>query len=250
MEKVKKTEKREKDQLVRLNKFLADAGAASRRKSDELIKKGAVKVNGKRVTELGTKIHPGDLVTLNGDPVTYLKHFIYILLNKPKDYITTTKDEKGRKTVMDIVRKRDRIFPVGRLDRNTTGALLLTNDGDLAFRLTHPKFEIQRVYNVTVDKKLDIKDINAIARGVDLDGEKTSPCEVFIDPENYMKATIGLTEGKNREVRRLFENFGYEVRKLDRKYFAGISTSSLQRGQYRHLTKREVIGLRKMVGLR
>ncbi len=236
-------------QQVRLNKFLADAGIASRRKADELIARGVVKVNGRRVTELGTKIHPGDVVTVEGKPVSPYKHLTYIVLNKPKDYITTTSDERGRKTVLDLVPLKTRLYPVGRLDRNTTGVLLLTNDGDLAARLTHPRYGIEREYIVGLDKPLDPRHATEIARGVELDGEKTGQADVIISPDDPQQVCIILREGKNREVRRLFEHFGYHVRKLHRTRYGIITVRGLARGEYRHLSRQEVLALRRMVEL-
>lgn len=234
---------------VRLNKYLANAGIASRRKSDEIISSGAVKVNGVTVTELGMRIGPGDSVTVNGDPISFDKLLTYIILNKPKDCITTNSDEKGRTTVLDVVKSRERVFPVGRLDRNTTGVILLTNDGDLAYRLTHPKFQVVRVYKVRLDKGLQNDDMRAIARGVELDDGPTQPCQIAIDPGDSRDVVVSLTEGRNREVRRIFEARGYEVRRLDRKYYATLSTRGLMRGQSRQLTRLEVRELEKHVGL-
>ncbi|GIV53786.1 MAG: hypothetical protein KatS3mg039_0304 [Candidatus Kapaibacterium sp.] len=238
-----------REQHIRLNKFLADAGIASRRKADELIARGVVKVNGRVVTELGTKVHPGDLVTVEGKPVSPTKHLTYIVLNKPKDYITTTSDERGRKTVLDLVPLKTRLYPVGRLDRNTTGVLLLTNDGELAARLTHPRYGVEREYIVGLDKPLEPRHAAQIARGVELDGEKTGPAEVLISPEDARQVSIILREGKNREVRRLFEHVGYEVRKLHRSRYGIITVRGLSRGEYRHLSRQEVVALRQLVGL-
>jgi 23S rRNA pseudouridine2605 synthase len=240
----------EANKPVRLNKYLADAGIASRRKADELIAEGVVKVNGMKIFDLGTKVKNTDTVTVNGDPVTIYKNDIYIILNKPKDTITTTSDDFGRKTVMDIVKKRARIFPVGRLDRATTGALLMTNDGELANRLTHPSYEIEREYNVTLDKALDMNDAKELVNGVELEEGKTKPCYLFIIPDEPNKLRLVLTEGKNREVRKMFEHFGYEVRKLDRKLFAGISTKGIKRGEYRHLDRQEIVELKKLVKIK
>lgn len=241
--------KESNESLVRLNKYISDSGYTSRRKADELITSGSVAVNGKIVTELGTRVKPNDNVTIEGNTLKIRSRFQYILLNKPKDYITTTSDELNRKTVMDLLPVRQRLYPVGRLDRNTTGCLLITNDGELANRLMHPKWDIERVYNVTTDKELRPEDASRISRGVDLGDESTRPCEIFINPDDHYKSTIILKEGKNREVRRIFEEFGYNVRKLDRKYYANLSTSGLKRGEFRHLTKKEVSAIRKMVGL-
>lgn len=236
-------------ELIRLNKFIADAGYCSRRKADELISAGVVKVNGALVTELGAKVHPSDLVTIKGDPVSIKEHNIYIVLNKPKDVITTTADEKNRKTVLDIVRKQTRIFPVGRLDRNTTGVLLLTNDGELAHRLTHPSYEIPRQYAVKLDKALKPADAQKIADGLEIDGEKMAPCDIIISQQDKTKVFITLTEGKNHEVKRIFEFVGYEVKQLDRKSYAGITYKGLEKGRYRHLTRKEVLYLKKLVGI-
>ncbi len=235
--------------FIRLNKYLADAGIASRRKADELIKQGSVSVNNKIVTDLGSKIHKLDKVSVNGNPVKTEQKPVYILLNKPKDYITTTSDERDRKTVLDIVKSSKRIYPVGRLDRNTTGVLLLTNDGELAHKLTHPKFQIERVYNVTLDKILKSEDAQNIALGIELDNTKTAPCEIFIHPKNKLNVIITLKEGKNHEVKRIFEKLGYVVKKLDRKFFAGLSVQGLARGAYRHLLRHELYKLKKLAGI-
>lgn len=234
---------------IRLNKLLAEAGVASRRKADELIKSGVVKVNGKVVTKLGTVVSLNDLVTVNGKPIKLLKRYEYILLNKPKDTICTVKDERGRKTVVDLVQTKSRIFPVGRLDRNTTGVLLLTNDGELANRLMHPKYGIIRVYNVGLDKPLKPEHAREIAKGVEIDGVKFQKCEIFIDLKDGRKVRMALVEGKNREIKRIFEHFGYEVKKLHRSMFANLTVSGLKRGEWRHLTKKEINMLRKLVGL-
>jgi len=240
----------DESQELRLNKYLAEAGYCSRRKADELIAQGKVKVNRNVVSEMGFKVKRSDFVTVEGDPVSLVKTYTYILLNKPKDTLCSASDEKGRKTVFDIVRKQIRLFTVGRLDRNTTGVLLLTNDGELANRLTHPSFEIQRTYNVGLNKPLKFEDAEAIVQGVDLEDGKTGPCELFLDPEDNSKLTLVLTEGKNREVRRIFEHFGYDVRKLDRKFFAGITNKGLARGEYRHLERKEILDLKKLVGMK
>lgn len=244
------------DGMLRLNKFLADAGVGSRRKADELIAEGKVKVNGRVVTELGTRVHLSDLVTVGGEPVNAEKHLTYILLNKPKDYITTTNDEKGRKTVMDLLsgRLEERIYPIGRLDRHTTGVLLLTNDGEMAHRLMHPRYQIPRVYSVFLDKRLATQDAKRVAEGVEIsveDGEDyvSAPCELLIDPQDAKHATLAIAEGKNREVRRIFEALGYEVARLDRKSYAGLTTRGLARGEYRHLSREEVRALESAVGL-
>jgi 23S rRNA pseudouridine2605 synthase len=238
------------ENLIRLNKYIADAGICSRRKADELISSGVVKINKKTVTELGTMVQRGSLVTVSGNPIQETQHLKYIVLNKPKDIITTSSDEKGRATVMDIVRMRTRIYPVGRLDRNTTGVLLLTNDGELANRLTHPSYQIERTYSVGLDRSLKSEDAKIISKGMELEDGKMAPCEVYILPDDSTKAILIMNEGKNREIRRIFEALDYGVKKLDRKSFAGISAAGLARGEYRHLTFKEVNALRKLVGLR
>lgn len=234
---------------VRINKFIADSGFCSRRKAEEYVKSGVVKVNGKLCTDLSTKVLKRDFVTINGDPISESEKIVYVLLNKPKDSITTTNDEMNRRTVTDIVNKNIRIYPVGRLDRNTTGALLLTNDGDLAHRLMHPSFKTEKIYNAKLDKSLSFEHAHKISEGVSLDEYDTSPCDVFIHPDDNSKVTLTLNEGKNREIRNLFEHFGYKVKQLDRKYFANLSTKGLARGEYRHLRKNEIDNLRKLVGL-
>ncbi len=235
---------------TRLNKAIADAGISSRRGADEIIAEGRVKINGRVVSELGTRVMSGDLVTVDGNPIGDPERHIYILLNKPKDTITTTSDEKGRRTVLDLIDARERVYPVGRLDRNTTGVLLLTNDGDLANRLMHPSYQIARVYNVVLDKALDLRDGRKIAAGVTLEnGDETQECELAVDDRDRTHVTITLYEGKNREVRRLFEHFGYEVMRLDRKMYAGISSRGLARGEWRRLERKEVSMLRRLVNL-
>lgn len=240
-------DKKNKNEYIRLNKYIAESGLTSRRKADELIAAGVVKVNKEVVTELGTIIHLSDFVTVNGDPINVSHKYFYILLNKPKDCITSTNDEKGRQTVLDIVKTEERLFPVGRLDRNTTGVLLLTNDGELANRLTHPRFQIMRVYNAKLDKALRSDDAAKIAKGVEIEeGVITAPCEVIIHPEERTKVTLTLTEGKNHEVKRIFEAVGYEVKSLDRKYYHNLSTQGLVRGKYRYLNKNEINELLKL----
>lgn len=241
--------KNQDDGFIRLNKFIAESGLCSRRKADEYIEQGAVKINGKVVKELGTKVKASDNITVNGDPVSYYNKNVYILLNKPKDVITTTSDELGRKTVMDIVKRRERIYPVGRLDRNTTGVLIMTNDGEMAHRLIHPSYQIEKLYNATLDKKLHFDHAKKIADGVELEDGKTAPCFVFVEPTDNTKVKLVLKEGKYREIRRMFEHFGYTVKKLDRKEFAGLSNSGMKRGEYRFLTTKEINELKKKVKL-
>jgi 23S rRNA pseudouridine2605 synthase len=238
-------------QLVRLNKFIASCGVASRRKADELIQEGKVQVNGRTVTELGVRIDPRkDKVIVNGKQATILDEPVYILLNKPKDAITTSSDERGRATVMDYVRIRQRVFPIGRLDRNTTGVLLLTNDGEFANRLMHPKFEVQKAYTVTLSKPLSRDDASKLAKGIRLSDGVTSPAEVFFIPGGKNKEIgIVIHEGRNKQVHRMFEALGYKVNKLDRVAYAGLTYEGLPRGKWRFLTKQETLHLKKLAGM-
>ncbi|MBR5725254.1 MAG: rRNA pseudouridine synthase [Muribaculaceae bacterium] len=227
---------------VRLNKFMANAGICSRRVADEYIQKGLVKVNGEVVTELGMKITPKDIVEYNGEVVTTEKK-CYILLNKPKDCVTTSDDPNGRKTVMDLVKGacEERIYPVGRLDRNTTGVLLLTNDGDLAAKLAHPQYVKKKIYQVWTDKPISEEDMQHIADGVELDdGPIHADAVSYVSPTDRKQAGIEIHSGRNRVVRRIFEALGYHVVKLDRVYFAGLTKKNLPRGRWRYLTQEEV----------
>ena len=231
---------------LRLNKFLANAGVCSRREADEFIQAGLVTVNGEVVTELGTKILRTDEVKFHDAPVT-LEKKVYVLLNKPKDYVTTSDDPQQRKTVMDLVKDvcPERIYPVGRLDRNTTGVLLLTNDGDLASKLTHPKFLKKKVYNVHLDKNLTSHDMDQIREGIQLeDGEIKADAIEYADDHDKSQVGIEIHSGKNRIVRRIFESLGYRVTKLDRVQFAGLTKKNLRRGDWRFLTEKEVDMLR------
>jgi 23S rRNA pseudouridine2605 synthase len=236
---------------VRLNKVLADAGIASRRAADQMISDGRVEVNGRLATELGMRVTMEDRITVDGNQIRDPERLVYYLLNKPKDTITTTSDEKGRRTVLDLIEHHERIYPIGRLDRHTTGILLLTNDGDLANRLMHPRYGIERYYDVVLDKPLTFPDARKIAEGgVDLgEGDITQPCDVFVDDRNRTRVSIMLREGKNREVRRLFEKFEYEVVRLDRKMYAGLTTRGLARGEWRRLDRKEISALRRLVNL-
>lgn len=234
----------------RLNKVLAESGVAARRKADALIEEGRVRVNGKVVTELGTKVLPGDDISVDGDVIRRIRRYKYVLLNKPKDVITTMNDEHGRKTVIDLVPSRDRLVPVGRLDRNTTGVLLLTNDGELAHRMTHPRYGIERVYRVWLDRPISLTEAKLLALGVDIgDGERSSPCFVSVDDKDRTALELTLTEGKNREVRRMFESLGYDVKRLHRYSYGGITTSGLRRGDWRALTVHEIRELKRAVKL-
>ncbi|MDC1068847.1 pseudouridine synthase, partial [Candidatus Kapabacteria bacterium] len=234
---------------IRLNKYIADAGVCSRRLADELIARGKVKIDDIVTKELGTRVEPGQMVTVKGNPVSYFRHKVYVLLNKPKDIITTTSDDRGRKTVMHIVKRRERLFPVGRLDRNTTGALIMTNDGDLAHRLMHPSYNVEKRYKVTLNKQVDFQDVQRIASGVPLEDGLTSPSYIFVEPEDHTIVHMIMTEGRYREIRRMWEYFGYKVKKLDRKTFGNITTQALNRGQYRFMTPEEVKGLKDLVGM-
>ena len=227
---------------VRLNKFLANAGICSRRVADEYIQKGLVMVNDVVVTELGMKITPKDVVKYNGEIVTTEKK-CYVLLNKPKDCVTTSDDPNGRKTVMDLVKGacEERIYPVGRLDRNTTGVLLLTNDGDLAAKLAHPQYVKKKIYQVWTDKPISEEDMQHIADGVELDdGPIHADAVSYVSPTDRKQAGIEIHSGRNRVVRRIFEALGYHVVKLDRVYFAGLTKKNLPRGRWRYLTQEEV----------
>lgn len=231
-----------KDHSIRLNRYLANAGICSRREADEYIKAGLVKVNGKVITELGTKIQPTDEVKFNNETIK-IENKVYILLNKPKDYVTTTTDERGRKTVMELIRGacREKVFPVGRLDRNTTGVLLFTNDGELAAKLTHPKYSKKKIYHVFLDKKIKTEDLNKLVEGIN-DGEDLLRADVvsLVDPTDKTQVGVEIHTGQNRVIRRMFEALGYKVVKLDRVYFAGLTKKSLPRGRWRFLTPTEI----------
>ena len=241
-----KEENFDPNEPLRLNKFLANAGVCSRREADEFIQAGVVTVNGEVVTELGTKILRTDEVKFHDAPVS-LEKKVYVLLNKPKDYVTTSDDPQQRKTVMDLVKDvcPERIYPVGRLDRNTTGVLLLTNDGDLASKLTHPKFLKKKVYHVHLDKNITAHDLDQIREGITLeDGEIKADAVEYADERDKAQVGIEIHSGKNRIVRRIFESLGYRVTKLDRVQFAGLTKKNLRRGDWRFLTEKEVDMLR------
>lgn len=227
--------------LIRLNKYIANAGVCSRREADKLIEAGAVTVNGEVVTELGTKIMPTDEVRY-GDQVLQREKPVYILLNKPKDFITTTSDEFDRKNVMNLVAGAcpQRVYPVGRLDRNTTGLLLITNDGELAKKLTHPRYGVKKIYHVELDKNLSQEDFEQIITGVELNDGFIAPDELAYVGETRREVGITLHSGKNRIVRRIFEHLSYEVVKLDRVYYAGLTKKDLPRGRWRFLREEEV----------
>ncbi len=231
---------------IRLNKYLANAGVCSRREADEFIQAGVVTVNGNVVTELGSKVMRTDEVKFHDQPVS-LEKKVYVLLNKPKDYVTTSDDPQQRKTVMDLVKDAcpERIYPVGRLDRNTTGVLLLTNDGDMASKLTHPKFLKKKVYHAFLDKNVAAEDLQKIADGIELeDGEVHADAVEYADERDKAQVGIEIHSGKNRIVRRIFEALGYRVIRLDRVQFAGLTKKNLRRGDWRFLTEQEVDMLR------
>ena len=234
------------DEPIRLNKYLANAGVCSRREADSFIEAGVVKVNGEVVTELGTKVKRSDVVLFHDQQVNIEKK-VYVLLNKPKDYVTTSDDPQNRKTVMDLVKGacRERIYPVGRLDRNTTGVLLLTNDGELATKLTHPQYLKKKIYHVFLDKNVSAADMRQIAEGIELDdGEIHADAIEYASETDRKQVGIEIHSGRNRIVRRIFEHLGYKVIRLDRVYFAGLTKKNVRRGDWRFLTEQEVNMLR------
>jgi 23S rRNA pseudouridine2605 synthase len=238
-EKVKETDKAEE---IRLNKYIANSGLCSRREADELIAGGKITVNGKTVRELGTRIKPSDEVRYNGKILKNEKP-VYILLNKPRDYVTTVKDSHAKKTVLDLIKGAcsERVYPVGRLDRNTTGLLLLTNDGELTKRLTHPSYKKKKVYHVVLDKPVIKRHLEQITEGVDIGDETVAADGVsYVDADDKTQIGIELHTGQNRVVRRIFEHLGYKIKKLDRVYFAGLTKKNLKRGRWRYLTKAEI----------
>lgn len=238
----------------RLQKFLARAGVASRRNAEKLILEGKVRVNGIVVKELGTKIDPvKDKVFYEGKRLRPEERKVYYILNKPKGYISSVKDENGRKTVVDILSDvPERIFPIGRLDYNTEGLILLTNDGDFMNKLLHPKYEIEKTYVAKIDGIITMDDLHKLANGVKLEDGKTAPADVYLDsidkPTKSSRVEITIHEGRNRQVRRMFKALGYEVKALKRIAFAGLTLNRLKRGEYRSLTERELVKLRKLIG--
>jgi 23S rRNA pseudouridine2605 synthase len=235
------------NQQMPLNKFIAHAGICGRREAAELVKKGLVKVNAETITEPGFKVSSKDEVKVNGRKIFPAKNLVYILLNKPKDYITTTDDPQGRKTVLDLISRAttERVYPVGRLDRNTSGVLLLTNDGELAQKLTHPSNEIKKVYHVTLNKALDKKDYDQILKGVVLeDGPATVDALAYADIKDKTQIGVEIHSGRNRIVRRIFEHLKYDVKNLDRVIFAGLTKKNIERGKWRSLSEKEVRDLK------
>ena len=231
--------------LIRLNKYIANAGVCSRREADTLIQHGEITVNGKVITELGYKVRSDDKIKYKGKLLKPGK-LVYILLNKPKDFITTTRDPKNRKTVMHLVAKAtgERIYPVGRLDRNTTGLLLLTNDGDLAKKLAHPSHMVKKLYEVEIDKPISEEDFHKIVEGITLEDDIVQVDQIAVVNDKRTNLGLEIHIGKNRIVRRIFEHLGYKVEKLDRVMYAGLTKKDLPRGKWRYLTSREIIQLK------
>ncbi|RPI19650.1 MAG: rRNA pseudouridine synthase [Ignavibacteriae bacterium] len=233
--------------MVRLNKYISGSGHSSRRKTDELISEGRVSVNGRTITELGTKINPGtDIIKVDGEVIRNTQRLLYILLNKPAGYITTTSDEKNRPTVIDLVKVRERIYPVGRLDYDTEGLLLLTNDGELANKLMHPKHEVEKTYLVKINRPMDEKALKRLTEGVHIEGKKTSKARVSIIPKTDNKQfRIIIHEGRNRQVRKMLEAVGLFVRKLKRIEYAGLNLKGMRMGEWRELSRKEILILKK-----
>ena len=245
---LKKIDKDLHKETIRLNKYIANSGICSRREADELITQGLVEVNGKVVTEMGYQVQKTDRVVFDGQSITPEKP-VYVVLNKPKGYISTTKDEKARKTVIDLVANASpyRLFPVGRLDRTTTGVILLTNDGHLTKKLTHPSFNVRKIYHVTLDRKLSTEDLRAIADGIRLDeGVAEVDSISFIEGKPKNEVGIEIHIGWNRVIRRIFQRLGYEVETLDRVMFAGLTKKNIKRGHWRILTELEVNNLKML----
>lgn len=232
-----------------LNKYVAHAGVCSRRDAADLVRSGKITVNGQVITEPGHKVITGDVIKMQGKKISASKSLVYILLNKPKDHITTTEDPEGRKTVMDIVKKAtsERVYPIGRLDRNTTGVLLLTNDGELAQKLSHPSYEVKKIYEVTLDRPLIKKDFDQLLSGITLDDGFIAPDSLaYADTHNKAVIGIEIHSGKNRIVRRMFEKIGYDVRNLDRVMYANLTKKNVERGKWRFLQEKEVRLLKYM----
>lgn len=239
----------DKEDGIRLNKFIANAGICSRREADEMIKVGVISVNGEIITEMGYKVQHGDVVKYNNETLRG-ERLVYILLNKPKDFITTTDDPEERKTVMNLIAKacKERVYPVGRLDRNTTGVLLFTNDGDMARKLTHPSFEVHKIYQVELDKALTKEHMEAVSAGITLDDGFIKVDEIAYATDAGNIVGVEIHSGRNRIVRRIFEHLEYKVKKLDRVVFAGLTKKDLPRGRWRFLTELEVANLKMITG--
>jgi pseudouridine synthase len=236
---------------MRINRFLASSGITSRRKAEELILQGRVKVNGVTVDDLATRVDPRkDRVFVDGKQALRVHEYLYLVLNKPKDTITTLSDERGRTTVMDLIRTRDRVYPVGRLDRNTTGVLLLTNDGEFAHHLMHPRFDVPKTYVVTCERAVVREDLQRLRQGVLLADGPAAAAEVAALPGSRgLSVAVTLHEGRNRQVRRMFETLGYMVDKLDRVAYGPVTTGGLARGQVRVLSAEELRALKKLAGI-
>ena len=237
----------QKDEPVRLNKFIANSGVCSRREADDLIKDGLITVNGQKVTDMGIKVTVRDDVRYKNKRLTSEKK-VYILLNKPKDYVTTVEDPHAEHTVIELIGDAcsERVYPVGRLDKDTTGVLLLTNDGELTGKLTHPKYKRKKIYHVFLDKPVVKNDLFRLSEGIELDGINVAADAVsYADPEDKSQIGIELHSGQNRVIRRMFESMGYKVKKLDRVYFAGLTKKNLKRGKWRFLTDKEVSMLKR-----
>ena len=239
---------------MRINKFIAHTGHCSRRDADQLVEEGRVAVDGERVTQHGTRVHEGQTVTVDGEVVS-LPSLEHILLNKPKDTISTTDDQKDRQTVLDVVGvpadNPSGLFPVGRLDRNTTGVLIITNDGDLAHRLMHPRYEVSKIYYVRTQKPVKPHQIDALRRGVELeDGPAAADQVAYLDPNSKTDVALELHEGRNRQIRRMLETLGHDIVQLERAKYGNITTGDLQRGEWRRLTYDEVDALRERVDLK
>jgi len=241
----KKNPQNKDKELIRLNRFIANSGICSRREADVLIKSGKIRVNGNVITTLGTKVSLSEKVQF-GDKVLIPEKKVYVLLNKPKDFITTTDDPQNRKTVMDLVRKAsdNRIYPVGRLDRNTTGLLLLTNDGDLAKKLSHPSHKVKKVYHIKLDKGISEIDLDKISQGLQLEDGEVKIDKMTVLNNDHDEIGLEIHIGKNRIVKRIFESLGYEVLKLDRVIYAGFTKKDLPRGKWRHLKPAEMVRLK------
>ncbi len=238
---------------MRINKYIAHAGVCSRRDADRLVEQGRVEIDGEIVTEHGTRVHEGETVTVDGETI-HLRTLEYLLLNKPKDTISTTEDPKGRQTILDAIGVPEEnpsgLFPVGRLDRNTTGVLLVTNDGDLAHRLMHPSYEVSKIYYVRTQKQVKPHEIDQLRRGIELsDGEAAADQVAYLDPQGKTDVALELHEGRNRQIRRMMEALGHDIVQLERAKYAGLTTGTLQRGEWRWLADEEVRALRNQVDL-
>jgi 23S rRNA pseudouridine2605 synthase len=245
-----KNSRKDKSNPIRLNRFLALAGIGSRRKCDEFIQQGKIEVNGKQVIHMAFLVDPeNDIVKFKGKVLQPRKQFTYILMNKPLHYVCTVSDEKGRRTVIDLVKIPERLYPVGRLDFNTTGVLLITNDGDLTYYLIHPRFEVKKIYHALLDKRLSAIDLHHFQTGIVLNDFKTSACKIkeirVLNNCSYVE--IEMHEGKNRQIRRMFQELGYQVDKLDRVEFAGLKVGDLKPGEWRELSFDEVKKVKKIV---